>query len=330
MPRRIKCGRSSGWNEKAYTLVPRTLTAASVDGVKASWAKRSPVRSIPARAWFVRCMVAAAREALADLQPAEFGHGQFEEPRFVRNRLVKELGTVDSTFAFLVIRQTEGDTAILGSYAAHATVLGGTVMEFSGDYPGYWQRAIEQRLKGSALFLAGSVGSHGPVAGASGFQGAERMGMHLAERVLETLPAIALTNIVTLGITAVDVALPELHVRLTSQIRLRPWLSRRLVRLPRSESFLQAFRLNEALWIATPCDFSGELALGVKDFFARQGFRANLTSFNGDYIGYVIPSRYYHLPGYEPRVMSFYGPHLPDYLTELIRGVGLAAAAGVF
>ena len=51
--------------------------------------------------------------------------------------------------------------------------------------------------------------------------------------------------------------------------------------------------------------------------------RAVITSFNGDYIGYVISPRYYHMNGYEPRVMSFFGPCVPDYFDELIRTLAL-------
>ena len=51
-----------------------------------------------------------------------------------------------------------------------------------------------------------------------------------------------------------------------------------------------------------------------------------ITSFNGDYVGYVIPSRYYHLNGYEPRVMSFFGPNVPDYFDEFIRTMALNVA----
>jgi hypothetical protein len=40
-------------------------------------------------------------------------------------------------------------------------------------------------------------------------------------------------------------------------------------------------------------------------------------------VGYVIPSRHYHLSGYEPRLMSFFGPNLPDYFDELIRTMAL-------
>src|SRR5439155_26363396 len=147
-----------------------------------------------ARTWFAGCIVAAVHEAIADLKPASFGHGSFAAPEFVRNRLVGQLGRVDPEFSYAVLKQTNGRLAVLGSYAAHATVLSGSVMEFRAEFPGYWQRAVEEKTGGLAVFLAGSVGSHGPAPGGSGFKGAERMGQALAKALLERLPLIGLTN----------------------------------------------------------------------------------------------------------------------------------------
>ena len=90
---------------------------------------------------------------------------------------------------------------------------------------------------------------------------------------------------------------------------------------------LAACRLQDTIWVAAPCDFSGELALGIKDAMRAQGFDAVVTSFNGDYVGYVIPARYYHLSGYEPRTMSFFGPYMGDYTDELIRALATALAS---
>ena len=61
--------------------------------------------------------------------------------------------------------------------------------------------------------------------------------------------------------------------------RLRPWLAGQLVPANRTHTYLQAFRLQDAVWVSTPCDFSGELALGIKDFLlARTGRQAVITS----------------------------------------------------
>jgi neutral ceramidase len=276
-----------------------------------------------ARTWFSECIVTAVRAALADLQPAQFGHGVFPAPQFIRNRLVGGLGRVDPEFCYAVVKQDAGKLAVLGVYGAHATTLSDDMMEFSADYPGCWERAIEQATGGVAVFLAGGVGSHSPVTGGRGFAGTEQMGQALAKAVLEHLSQTPLTNSVTFGIIGLDVTLPPFNARLTDGIRLRPWLAEKL--LPaKGQTFLQVFRIDNSLWVSTPCDFSGELALGIKDFLRARGSDAAITSFNGDYIGYVIPSRYYHLNGYEPRLMSFFGPNVPDYFDELIRNMSLS------
>ena len=277
-----------------------------------------------ARQWFVECIVTAVRNAVQDLKPASFGHASLNVPDFVRNRLVGKLGRVDPEFNYLLLKQNNGKSAVLGSYAAHATVLSGSVMEFSADYPGYWQRAVEQELGGMAVFLAGGVGSHGPSPGQGGFEGAERMGKALARLVLDDLPHAALTNMLTFDLMGLEITLPPQNVRLTDGIRLRPWLSGKLLP-PARRSYLQLFRMDDALWASTPCDFSGELALGIKDSLHSKHFSANITSFNGDYVGYVILPRYYHLNGYEPRLMSFFGPYVPDYFDEFIRKLANAA-----
>ena len=265
------------------------------------------------------------REAVADLKPASFGHGRFAAPEFVRNRVVGELGKVDPEFSYAVLKQTDGHLAVLGSFSAHATVLSGGMMEFSADYPGCWQRAVEQATGGMAVFLAGGVGSHAPAPGESGFKGAERMGQLLAQPLVERLAHTALTNSITFGLIGLEVSMPPLGPRVSDGLRLRPWVAGRL--LPTSQnSFLQAFRLDDSIWVSTPCDFSGELALGIKHLLRARGFSAVITSFNGDYVGYVILPRYYHLSGYEPRDMSFFGPNVPDYFDELIRTMALDLA----
>ena len=277
------------------------------------------------RTWFADRIVTAVRDAVADLKPAECGHGRFAAPEFIRNRLVGELGRVDPEFSYAVLKQTPGRLAVLGSYSAHATVLGGGMMEFSADYPGCWQRAVEQVTGGPAVFFAGGVGSHAPVPGEKGLAGTERMGQALAERLLAQLPQTPLTNIVTFGLLGVDVSLPPLSPRVSDGVRLRPWLAAKLVPVAQY-SFLQAFRLDDTIWVSTPCDYSGELVLGFKDLLRVRGFYGVVTSFNGDYVGYVISPRYYHLKGYEPRDMSFYGPNVPDYFDELVRTLALDLA----
>jgi hypothetical protein len=278
-----------------------------------------------AQVWFADCIVTAVQAAIKDLKPARFGQGRFNASQFIRNRLVGGLGQVDPEFSYALIEQAGGKRAVLGVFGAHATILSGDMMQYSADYPGAWQRAVEAATGGMALFLAGGVGSQSPVPGTNGLAGVERMGNALARMVIEQLPQTPLTNSVNFGMLGLDVTMPPLNVRISDGFRLRPWLAARLVPA-KNTSFLQVFRIDDSLWVSTPCDFSGELALGIKDFLRARRRNTIVTSFNGDYVGYVIPARYYHLGGYEPRLMSFFGPNVPDYFDELIRNMALDLA----
>ncbi|HOW64067.1 MAG TPA: neutral/alkaline non-lysosomal ceramidase N-terminal domain-containing protein [Candidatus Paceibacterota bacterium] len=305
---------------RAQVYFSATHTHSSLGGWGEGWVAEAFAGGYQPEAisWFADRLAGVVRAAVADLSSASIGHGRVARPEYVRNRLVGERGRVDPELSFALVRQSDGDTAVLGSYAAHATVLPAGNMEWSGDYPGCWQRAVEKATGGIAIFLAGGMGSHSPVAGEKGFVGAERMGNGLAQACLDQLPGLSLTNRIAFAIAGLEITLPEPQVRISDAIRLRPWLARRL--LPVGQRvFLQVFRFQDWRWVSTPCDFSGELALEIKDFARSRGFQAVITSFNGDYVGYVIPSRYYHLEGYEPRLMSFFGPNLPDYFEEWIR-----------
>ncbi len=274
----------------------------------------------PVRTWMAQQLAAAVGAALADLGPAQAGQADFDAPDLTRNRLVGDRGTIDPQFSLLVLRQEDGDRAVLGSFSAHATVLSGRMMEFSGDYPGYWQRGVENQGGGLALFLAGGVGSHAPKAPAGGLDGAQRMGELLAARTVAALAGVTLTNRLEWSLATLAVQLPELQARLTDGLRLRPWVARRLLPV-RSDTWLQALRVGSSVWVSTPCDYSGELARDLKEWAALEGWHLVVTSFNGDYVGYVVPEKYYHLDGYETRTMSFFGPQMPGYLDGLLRGL---------
>lgn len=272
--------------------------------------------------WFAGQLVRAVEAALDDLQPARVGAGSFEAPELIRNRL-DQGGVVDPEFSLLVIQQSDGDRAVLGSYSAHATILGGSVMEFSGDYPGAWARAVEQSDIDLAAFFAGGVGSQSPVAPSGGFEGVEAMGRTLAERTRDRVARIPLMDAVPFQTELVAVSLPEVQVRVTDGIRLRPWLARQLMPPLSDTTVLQAFRFGNCVWLSTPCDYSAELALNLKAVAAARGVDAVVTSFNGDYIGYVIPGRHYHRDGYEPRVMNFYGPNVPAVFSDTLTRLAL-------
>lgn len=270
------------------------------------------------RIWLAQQLAVAVETALDDLSPASLGTGSFQAPELIRNRLSNGSGAVDAEFALVLVRQDDGDTAVIGSYGAHATVIGANVLEFGGDYPGAWQRGMETNGVLMAMFAAGGVGSHAHRAPTNGLAGATQMGHALAAETSRQLSSIAVTNVVRFGVAGIGLPLPALQVRLTEGIRLRPWLAKQLLPVG-EEVLLQGIRFNDTVWLSTPSDFSGELALELKEELRPRAIALQVTSFNGDYVGYVLPARYFNLEGYEPRTMSFYGPQLPDYFMAGLR-----------
>lgn len=73
------------------------------------------------------------------------------------------------------------------------------------------------------------------------------------------------------------------------------------------------------MWFTTPSDFSGEFALQIKDALANKGYHANITSFNGSYVGYIIPGKYFYFDSYEPKTMGWFGPNMGEYTFEMLR-----------
>jgi len=268
--------------------------------------------------WFVRQLVTAAEDALAHMEPASLGSGRFHEPGYVRNRLVRTKGRIDDEFSYLLLKQQGGASGVIGVYNAHATCLAGENMKLSADYPGYWERRIEEKTGGFAMYMAGAVGSHGPEYGYRDFEGAQKMGEALADDVLKRLPETKLVAETTLGAFGLDLSLPESQVRVTDTWRLRPMVTSRLIPVEQ-QTYLQVVRLGDGLWFSTPCDFSGELALDLKAPLELRGYHTTVTSFNGDYIGYVVPQHYFDYTKYESRAMSFYGPYVSPYFMDWMR-----------
>ena len=268
--------------------------------------------------WLTQQYTRAVVEALADLRPAALGSGAFAAPAYVKNRLIGDKGFKNGQFAWLVVRQDEGRTAVLGSFAGHPTTLGGWNMLFSGDYPGYWQRSMETQGYDLALFFAGPVGSHSVRSKGEKFEKPQFVGEALTDSTLLHCRDAVLQDTLTMAALTLPVTLPQFHVRVTDNLRLRPSLVKKLFP-PVGRVYLQTARLGSMVWITAPCDFSGELALGYQAAAEAEGLHAMVTSFNGSYIGYVIPGKYYHLNEYESRLMSWFGPYTGPWFDEMIR-----------
>jgi hypothetical protein len=195
--------------------------------------------------------------------------------------------------------------------------MGDKNMEISGDYPGFWQRKMEKSGVDLAIFMAGSMGSQTNRGEGEGFERPRFIGESLADSTLVHTSNLMLSDSVVFNSATLNLNLPEYHFRISTTRNLSTYLTNKLMPYPEN-AVLQVLRIGNMIWVSTPADFSGEYALQFKNTLSAKGFDANITSFNGSYVGYIIPGRYFYLDEYEPKTMGMFGPTMGDYTFHLI------------
>lgn len=258
----------------------------------------------------------ATDRALKNMQAASYSTGVISAPDYVRNRLVGDKGKTDPELVYLALQGKDKPIAILATYSAHATVLSDRNMFMSGDYPGYLERRLEQQTGATAILAAAGLGSQSNRGTGNGFDKARNIGEALADSILAHLKPDVFQPQAALSYLRFPIDMHNLQIRISDGLRLAPWLAKKVLRT--YDSYMQTVAVDSFLIIGSPGEFSGELALVVKEHAKEKGLTATVTSFNGCYLGYVTPSEYYHLSTYETRLMSFFGPYTGDYFVEIM------------
>lgn len=260
-------------------------------------------------------MALAARLAYERLKPARIRFGIAQAPDLIINRM-ESGGPIDPEVPFLLFEGEGGEPmAYVVNFSAHATVLKSDNFHYSGDYPGFFEAALEER-GAVALFTAGAVADQTAQApsGSDRFEQAEKMGRKLAERVLDAARTAPLETSPLLTSRTVLFTLPPSQVKIRSDRRLPHFLSRPFFDL---NSSLQMIRTGRIILIGIPGDLSTALGMRMKHDARKRGFEVIVIGFANDYIGYILPRHLYTGPSYEAS-MSFHGPQMGEYLLEMI------------
>lgn len=266
----------------------------------------------------------------ASLVPVESALVTVDAPDNQVNRIDRNRATFDTLSALLFRRSGQAGAAPLAalvSFGAHATVAGHGSNAVSADYPG----ALVDQLKkttgaANVLFAAGAVGDASPVRleAETSEESAVKLGQRLADMLAEPVANARYVQTATLANAYLSVDLPDMRIPITSSLRLSPistnWIGP-------GESHLQVLRIGPAVLVGFPGDYAGELARQITDSLSETGLTPIPTSFNGDYLGYVISGDdFYNAPKYETRIMNFYGPWLGPYLNDLAGSMTRALA----
>ncbi len=257
--------------------------------------------------------LSAIREAYGNRKTVKVGYTEFAVPGLVNNRLLKN-HNVDPYLRVIKLEQESGETALLCTYAAHATFLNSKRMDLSADYPSALVNALEQDTAVDfAAFAAGAVGSHSPVKdGEFTYEKMQTYAQQLATPLLQNLDNIKTDYTTRLRYADVPLYLGAPQLNLGAQLRVRPWLFKAV--LGEVKPQISGIMLGDMMMVGIPADYSGMLYPQLH----AENKPLLVTSFNGSYIGYIIPDKYYGQDYREAREMNWFGPYTGSYVTEVM------------
>lgn len=260
----------------------------------------------------------AVNQSVENLSRASIGYGEVAAKDWVKNRLV-DGGNVDDKLRIIKIKKQTNESCAIVSFSAHTTNIPSKILQLSRDYPGILVDNLESSTADFAMFMGGMMGSHKPKnPGLSDFELAETMGKALAQKAKSIYNSIEMQQSTSLYYHTIFVGLPKAQLRLTKNIGVRSGVFDFL--FGELEASITYLRLDDILLLGMPCDFSGELYLdgNLKQTAELQDTKLFISSFNGDYIGYITPDRYYETSAKEElRVLNWVGPDKGDYFIEL-------------
>ena len=248
--------------------------------------------------------------------PADMAFVSTELGDLVKNRL--HSGGLEDKWMRNVFLQTDSGRISISAFAAHATCFSHRSRALTGDFPSYFHDFLRQDSSNLfSLYMAGAVGSMGPEGPGRNQEKAIHIGSTMAEQLrLLTLFGIKGEAAVSLDYLRLTVPVRSPQLKVAKNLKIRPWLFTSLLGEYGVE--IAVLKLNNIVIVGMPSDFSGELALPLYDYAEELGFDLIITSFNGDYMGYVTKDEWYDLEKYETRTMNWYGPDSGAYFTEIV------------
>ncbi|MEP1085064.1 neutral/alkaline non-lysosomal ceramidase N-terminal domain-containing protein [Algoriphagus sp.] len=259
--------------------------------------------------------LSALQNAIATQDTVSINYRKADAGGLVANRFVKD-GPIDPFVRQLIFTKNSGEKGTFLTYSAHATTMTTKFMGLSGDYPFYLTKELENDGFDFALYAAGTVGSHSPLRPGN----TPEMVKHYAHQLDSTLN-LRMTYYSTIknkqirtGYLPISLRAP--HLRVTDNLRLRPWLFNYL--LGDTNAHLDITQIGNTLMIASSGELSGVFYEKWEQLAQSKGLNLIVTTFNGGYIGYITPDELYDENFHEVREMNWYGPGNGKYFDNLI------------
>lgn len=273
-------------------------------------------------------ILSGIHEARENRDVTAIGFQKIDAHELVRNRLMPLQGAEDPFLRIIHFHQQNGRKGMLVSFSGHATNLDADVWNLSRDYPGVLVDQLESNENVDfAMFCAGMVGSHNiDMDMEKGSERIMQVGKQLADKILAQSDQITVENFNSLGSVDVEIGLRTSQLRITKHLRLRDWVFN--VFFGPLQANIKMIRAGNVILVGMPCDYSGELAINhdLDAYAAQYGLDLFVTSFNGNYVGYITEDQHYYTCQHdELRTMNWVGPYMGNYFTDAIKKIIVAS-----
>lgn len=273
--------------------------------------------------FLIQQIVKSVLLAKADKSPSKIGFSKIDAHELVMNRLA-ENGSKDPFLRVIHVKKEDGRKAFIVSFAGHAVNMDSDVWELSRDYPGVLVDELEHNPEVDfAMFCAGMVGSHNiKIDIKKGHERIMKTGRLLSDKILMNSDSIIYNSNTSIGGIDIDIQLPPSQLRITKSIRIRDWVFSSL--FGPLNANIKSLSIGDILLIGMPCDYSGELSINnqLDEFAEKHGKQLFITSFNGNYIGYITEDDHYNTCDHdEVKSLNWVGPYKGAFFTELIKEI---------
>jgi hypothetical protein len=207
------------------------------------------------------------------------------------------------------------------SYSAHPTNISHLSLALSGDYPSSLVSRAEHHGYDFAMFASSMIGSHRVKGIAeSEFALCDTLGARLYKKVSTATMTRIQDSAISSAIIPIDYGPSQLH--LLQNYKVRDWAFRVLFRKLNGD--IRYLKIGNIILLGTPCDFSGEIS--ERDALGKiaqgQGENLFITSFNGDYVGYITYDDHYgHADQEEVMAMNWVGPYYGSYYSQIVKKI---------
>jgi neutral ceramidase len=237
----------------------------------------------------------------------------------IENRVDMDSGRIDGMLRGIKLVRSDSTHALLFTLSAHATSIKSEVLDLSADYPGKTVKLLEKK-NNFAMFMSGMVGSHrfkwSPL---GGYEFIDTVARQLVTR-MDTAHYDAAMASPLIRSEHVPIQFGPAQARIDKNWKVNNWMFRLMFGKLKGE--LTYLEIGNIVFIGTPCDFSGEIYTvdSLGNYASKYGKHLVITSFNGDYDGYITYDKHYELSSKEEiNALNWVGPYYGEYFSTIIK-----------